>query len=138
MSVLRRIARALAIPVVLLLAVTLQLALVNRAPLPGGATPDLVLLLEAAAIEALAPHLPEHQSSVGTTIDIAHSAATLKGQTVTCTATVTEVDRRRIVFDIVATDGIDTVCTGSHERFVVDLEKFGARLAEKAEKVASS
>ncbi|GAW48706.1 MULTISPECIES: thioesterase family protein [unclassified Nocardioides] len=101
-------------------------------------TPDLVLLLEAAAIEALAPHLPEHQSSVGTTIDIAHSAATLKGQTVTCTATVTEVDRRRIVFDIVATDGIDTVCTGSHERFVVDLEKFGARLAEKAEKVASS
>ena len=40
MSVLRRIARALAIPVVLLLAVTLQLALVNRAPLPGGATPD--------------------------------------------------------------------------------------------------
>jgi fluoroacetyl-CoA thioesterase len=98
-------------------------------------TPDLVLLLEAAAIEALAPHLPEHQSSVGTTIDIAHSAATLRGQTVTCTATVTEVDRRRIVFDIVATDGIDTVCTGSHERFVVDLEKFGARLAEKAEKV---
>jgi fluoroacetyl-CoA thioesterase len=99
-------------------------------------TPDLVLLLEAAAIEALAPLLPEHQSSVGTTIDIAHSAATLKGQTVSCTATVTEVDRRRIVFDIVATDGIDTVCTGSHERFVVDLEKFGARLAEKAEKVA--
>jgi fluoroacetyl-CoA thioesterase len=99
-------------------------------------TPDLVLLLEAAAIEALAPHLPEHQSSVGTTIDIAHSAATLRGQTVTCTATVTEVDRRRVVFDIVATDGIDTVCTGAHERFVVDLEKFGARLAEKAEKVA--
>ncbi len=101
-------------------------------------TPDLVLLLEAAAIEALAPHLPEHQSSVGTTIDIVHSAATLKGQTVTCTATVTDVDRRRIVFDIVATDGIDNVCTGSHERFVVDLEKFGARLAEKAVQVAGS
>lgn len=99
-------------------------------------TPDLVLLLEAAAIEALAAHLPDHQSSVGTTIDIAHSAATLKGQTVTCTATVSEVDRRRVLFDIVATDGIDTVCTGSHERFVVDLEKFGARLAEKAERVA--
>ncbi|GAB6987269.1 thioesterase family protein [Nocardioides pyridinolyticus] len=100
-------------------------------------TPDLVLLLEAAAIEALAPHLPEGQSSVGTTIDIAHSAATLKGQTVVCTATVTEVDRRRVVFDIVATDEFDTVCTGKHERFVVDLEKFGTRLAEKAQKVAS-
>jgi fluoroacetyl-CoA thioesterase len=100
-------------------------------------TPDLVLLLEAAAIEALASHLPEQQSSVGTRVDVAHSAATLKGQTVTCTATVAEVDRRRIVFDIVASDGIDTICTGSHERFVVDLEKFGARLAEKAARVAS-
>lgn len=99
-------------------------------------TPDLVMLLEAAAIETLAPHLPDHQSSVGTTVDIAHSAATLKGQIVTCTVTVAEVDRRRIVFDIVATDGIDTVCTGSHERYVVDLEKFGARLAEKADRVA--
>jgi predicted thioesterase len=100
-------------------------------------TPDLVLLLEAAAIEALAPHLPEHQSSVGTKIDIVHSAATLKGQTVSCTATVTEADRRRFAFDIVATDGIDTVCTGSHERVVVDLEKFGARLADKAAQVAA-
>ena len=101
-------------------------------------TPDLVLLLEAAAIEALAPHLRDDQSSVGTKVDIVHSAATLKGQTVTCTATVTEVDRRRVVFDIVATDGLDTVCTGTHERFVVDLAKFGARLAEKAKRLANS
>lgn len=101
-------------------------------------TPDLVLLLEAAAIKALAPHLSEGEASVGTKIDIAHLAATLKGQTVACTATVTEVDRRRIVFDILASDGIDTVCTGAHERFVVDLEKFGARLAEKAERVADA
>jgi len=99
-------------------------------------TPNLVLLLEAAAIEALAPYLPEHQSSVGTTVNIAHAAATLQGQTVICTATVTEIDRRRIVFDIVASDGVDTICTGSHERFVIDLEKFGARLAEKAARLA--
>ncbi|RYC05937.1 thioesterase family protein [Nocardioides zhouii] len=101
-------------------------------------TPDLVLLLEAAAIEALAPHLTPEQDSVGTTIDIAHQAATLKGQTVTCTATVTEVERRRIRFEITATDEFDTVCTGSHERFVIDLEKFGSRLAEKAERIAQS
>jgi predicted thioesterase len=55
---------------------------------------------------------------------------------VTCTATVTEVDRRRIVFDITATDGVDTITSGSHERFVVDLDKFGKRLAEKAAAVS--
>ena len=101
-------------------------------------TPDLVLLLEAAAIEALDPHLPEHQSSVGTRVDIIHSAATLKGQTVTCTAIVAEVDRRRILFEITAHDGIDTVTTGTHERFVVDLDNLSARLAEKAAKVADA
>ena len=95
-------------------------------------TPNLVLLLEETAIEALAPHLPPTQSSVGTRVDVAHSAATLLGQKVTCTATVTEVDRRRIVFDITATDGVESITSGSHERFVVDLDKFGARLAEKA------
>lgn len=95
-------------------------------------TPNLVLLLEETAIEALAPFLPDTQSSVGTNVNVVHSAATLLGQTVTCTATVSEVDRRRIVFDITATDGVDTITSGSHERFVVDLEKFGARLAEKA------
>jgi fluoroacetyl-CoA thioesterase len=95
-------------------------------------TPNLVLLLEETAIEALAPFLPETQSSVGTQVNVAHSAATLLGQTVSCTATVREVDRRRILFDITATDGVDTITSGSHERYVVDLDKFGKRLAEKA------
>lgn len=99
-------------------------------------TPNLVLLLEETAIEALAPFLPETQSSVGTNVNVVHSAATLLGQVVTCTATVTEVDRRRIVFDITATDGVDTITSGSHERFVVDLDKFGKRLAEKAAAVS--
>jgi predicted thioesterase len=99
-------------------------------------TPSLVLLLEETAIEALAPFLPDTQSSVGTNVNVVHSAATLLGQVVTCTATVTEVDRRRIVFDITATDGVDTITSGSHERFVVDLDKFGKRLAEKAAAVS--
>ncbi len=95
-------------------------------------TPNLVLLLEETAIEALAPFLPPTQSSVGTQVNVAHSAATLLGQTVTCTATVTEVDRRRIVFEITAHDGVEAITSGTHERFVVDLQKFGGRLAEKA------
>ena len=96
------------------------------------ATPDLVLLLELTAIEALAPYLPETQSTVGTRVDVAHTAATVLGQTVTCTATVIEIDRRRVLFEITANDGVDDIVAGTHERFVVDLDKFVARLAEKA------
>lgn len=101
------------------------------------ATPDLVLLLELTAIQALAPYLPETQSTVGTRVDVAHTAATVLGQTVTCTATVTEIDRRRVVLEITANDGVDDIVAGTHERFIVDLDKFVARLAEKAAAVGS-
>jgi fluoroacetyl-CoA thioesterase len=98
-------------------------------------TPNLVLLLEEAAIEGLAPHLRDDQASVGSKIDIAHTAPTLLGQTVTATATVTEVDRRRVVFDIRVEDDTEVIGTGTHERFVVDLPSFEDRLAAKAKQV---
>lgn len=104
----------------------------RRGPYQIFSTPDLVLLLEETAIGALAPCLEAHQSSVGSRVDIAHLAPTLLGQLVRCTATVTEADRRRVVFAIEARDDTDVIATGSHERFVVDLEKFGKRLADKA------
>jgi fluoroacetyl-CoA thioesterase len=98
-------------------------------------TPNLVLLLEEAAIEGLAPYLRDDQASVGSKIDIAHTAPTLLGQTVTATATVTEVDRRRVVFDIRVEDDTEVIGTGTHERFVVDLPSFEDRLAAKAKQV---
>ncbi len=98
-------------------------------------TPNLVLLLEEAAIEGLAPHIGAEQASVGTRIDIAHTAPTLLGQTVRATATVTEVDRRRVVFDIRVEDDTEVIGTGTHERFVIDLPSFEDRLAAKAKQV---
>ena len=100
-------------------------------------TPYLVHLLEAAAIEALAPFLPESQASVGTNVHVDHTAATLLGQTLTATATVIEADRRRFVFSIDVKDDIDQVSTGTHERFVIDLGKFGTKLGEKAASLIS-
>lgn len=94
-------------------------------------TPNLVLLLEEAAIEALAPYVGEDQASVGSKVDVSHVAPTLRGQTVTATATVTEVDRRRVVFDIHVEDDVEIIGRGSHERFIVDLPKLTSRLAEK-------
>jgi predicted thioesterase len=101
-------------------------------------TPNVVLLLEEAAIEGLAPYLSPTQASVGSKVDIAHVAPTLRGQKVTATATVTEVDRRRVVFDIRVEDDAEVIATGTHERFVIDLPSFEARLATKAEQVGTA
>jgi fluoroacetyl-CoA thioesterase len=95
-------------------------------------TPNLVLFLEEAAIAALAPYLREDQASVGSRVEISHTAPTLKGQRVTITATVTEVDRRRVAFSIVAEDGVETIGRGTHERFVIDVAPFSERLEKKA------
>jgi fluoroacetyl-CoA thioesterase len=98
-------------------------------------TPNLVLLLEEAAIEALAPYLRDDQASVGSKVEIVHSAPTLLGQTVRATATVTEVDRRRVAFEIRVEDDTEVIGTGTHERFVIDLPAFEQRLATKAEQI---
>jgi fluoroacetyl-CoA thioesterase len=98
-------------------------------------TPSLVLLLEEAAIEGLAPHIREDQASVGSKVDIAHIAPTLRGQTVRATATVTEVERRRVLFDIRVEDDQELIGHGTHERFVIDLPSFEDRLAAKAQQL---
>lgn len=100
-------------------------------------TPNLVLLLEEAAIQGLAPYLREDQASVGSKVEVAHTAPTLRGQTVKATATVTTVDRRRVVFDIRVEDDSEVIGTGTHERFVIDLPGFESRLAAKAEQVGA-
>ncbi|WP_433431146.1 thioesterase family protein [Nonomuraea sp. CA-141351] len=93
-------------------------------------TPNLVHLIEDAAIEALAPYLADGEGSVGSKVEIAHVAPTLKGGKVTATATVTEVDRRRVAFAVVAEDANGKVGEGTHERFIINLDKFAAKLKE--------
>lgn len=94
-------------------------------------TPNLVLLLEEAAISGLAPYLRDDQDSVGSRVEIAHTAPTLRGQTVRATAVVTEVDRRRVAFDVRVEDDVEVIGTGTHERFIVDLPTFATRLQAK-------
>jgi fluoroacetyl-CoA thioesterase len=96
-------------------------------------TPNLVLLVEETAIEALAPHLREDQASVGSRVDVAHTAPTLRGQRVRARVTVTDVDRRRVTFDVRVEDDVEVIAHGTHERFVVDVPSFTTRLAQKAD-----
>lgn len=96
------------------------------------ATGFVVGFVEWACLKAIKPHLdwPQEQS-VGTHINVSHSAATPSGMEVTAHVTVTEVDGRKIVFAIEARDEVDEICRGTHERFVIDKARFDAKLAKK-------
>lgn len=96
------------------------------------ATGFLVGFLEWSCIRAVNPHLnwPAEQT-VGTHIDISHEAATPPGLTVTATVELIEFDGKRLVFKVEAHDGVDLIARGRHERFVINREKFDARLEKK-------
>jgi len=96
------------------------------------ATGFLVGLIEWTCIRAIMPHLdwPEEQS-VGIGIKLSHTAATPPGLTVTVKVHLAEVAGKRLVFEFEAHDGIDSICKGSHERFVINSEKFNEKLTRK-------
>lgn len=96
------------------------------------ATGFLVGFLEWACIKAINPHLdwPAEQT-VGTHIDVSHEAATPPGLEVTAKVELIEVNGRKLVFNVEASDGIDRISAGRHERFVIDREKFDTRVGQK-------
>lgn len=95
------------------------------------ATPAMIALIEATASESVAPFLDEGFSTVGTHLDIAHSAASPVGIEVVCETELVEVDRRRLVFKAVVRDAVGEIGSGTHERFVVDNVKFMAKAQSK-------
>jgi predicted thioesterase len=97
------------------------------------ATPEMVRLMERAAVNGLAPHLAPGQQSVGTLVNVKHLAATPLGATVTARAELLAVDGRRLTFRVTAHDGADLIGEGFHERALIDLARFEAKVKVKAE-----
>lgn len=95
------------------------------------ATPYLIGLLENASVRALGDGLGEGEGTVGTRIDLHHEAATPVGMRVTATAQLVEVNDRRLIFEVEARDERERVAWGTHERFVVNLERFLDRVHTK-------
>ncbi len=95
------------------------------------ATPEMVRLMERAAVNALAAHLAPGQQSVGTMVNVRHLAATPLGATVTARAELVEHEGRRLTFRVSAHDGADLIGEGIHERALIDLARFEARVAAK-------
>jgi fluoroacetyl-CoA thioesterase len=97
------------------------------------ATGYLVGLLEWTCVKAVNPHLDwPREQTVGTHINVSHTAATPPGLLVTVKVRLVEVQGRKLAFEVEAHDGIDSITKGTHERFVIDREKFGARVRDKA------
>ncbi|TDD61848.1 thioesterase [Actinomadura darangshiensis] len=91
-------------------------------------TPRLLALAEAATVKAVAPHLGQGETSVGTRVELEHLAATAVGGRVAVTAVLQEVDGARLVFAVEASDERGAaVGKGRVERVVVDRERFLAR-----------
>lgn len=99
---------------------------------PVFSTPMMILMMENAALNAIRPFLEPGESAVGMVVNVTHLAATPVGQTVRAEAEVTEVNGRRIAFTVSARDEQEEIGRGTHERMVIDLKRFGARLAQKA------
>ncbi|MGC2826388.1 MAG: thioesterase family protein [Pseudolabrys sp.] len=100
------------------------------------ATGFMVVLMEWTCTQLMAPHLDDGEGSLGTHVDVSHLAASPPGMTVKVDVEIVEVQGRKIVFKVIAHDGMDLIGEGRHERVVVAWDRFNAKVAEKAKAAA--
>jgi fluoroacetyl-CoA thioesterase len=91
-------------------------------------TPVMIMAMENAALNAIKPYFEAGESAVGTRVEVRHLAATPVGRRIVAAAEVTGVAGRLIEFRVSALDGAEEIGRGTHERAVIDLAKFSARL----------
>lgn len=95
------------------------------------ATPSMIALMENTCMHCVAPYLEAGASTVGTLINVKHLSATPVGDTVTCSCELLEIDRKRLVFSVQASDSVGLIGEGIHERFVVNIDRFMQKMLEK-------
>jgi len=98
--------------------------------LPVFATPAMCALMEEAACAALVGCLDPGMGSVGVSLNITHNAPTALDGEVTATAQLTSIEGRKLTFAVMAKDKHGVIGKGTHERFIIDNEKFMDKLAE--------
>ena len=91
---------------------------------PVFATPMMVLIMEEVSALCVKDELEAGQATVGTKLDVSHVSATPAGLDVTAECELIEIDKRRLVFKVAAYDNAGLIGEGTHERFIIDVEKF--------------
>lgn len=95
-------------------------------------TPMMIAAMEAASVDAIKEYLEPENSSVGTKINIEHISATPVGMEVCAKSTLCEIDGRRLVFSVEAYDEAGIIGKGTHERFIINSEKFMTKTNAKS------
>lgn len=95
------------------------------------ATPAMIALMEQASMKAVLPFLGQELSTVGFEVNIRHFKPTLVGMEVKCTATLKEVDGKKLTFHVVAFDEEGKIGEGTHIRYIIDSKKFMEKLNQK-------
>lgn len=95
------------------------------------ATPELVRDIEQTCLDFLQGFLDDGESSVGAEVSVQHTGATPLGGEVRIHAEITAIDGRSVTFSVTADDAVERVCSGTHRRFVVDVERLRARVQKK-------
>ena len=95
------------------------------------ATPIMVNLMEAAALQAVERYMPPGHQTVGTHLDVKHFAATPVGMRVRAHAELTRVEGRTLIFTIRAVDEREAIGEGVHERLIINVERFDQRMQKK-------
>jgi predicted thioesterase len=95
------------------------------------ATPAMIMLLEMTCRDSIFPLLEQGFDSVGTEVNVRHLGATPMGMEARFESEVIAVDNRRVRFKVAAYDEKEQIADGTHERFLINVERFAARLKEK-------
>lgn len=106
---------------------------VGSGVVPVLATPVMVNLMEAAALAAVEKFLPPGYQTLGTVLEVRHFAATPVGLKVRAFAELTAVDGKTLSFSLSAEDELEPIGDGSHQRVVVNIERFEQRVKKKSE-----
>jgi fluoroacetyl-CoA thioesterase len=94
----------------------------------------MIGLIEWACVRFVNKHIDwPREQSVGIDVNLNHTAATPPGLTVTVKGELAEVDGKRLVFNVEAHDGVDQITKGTHQRYIINAEKFIKKAEEKAE-----
>lgn len=99
--------------------------------LPVFATPSMVAMMEAAAMNSIALCLSENESSVGVSLNIRHISPTPIGMVARCESELIAIDGKKLTFSVTAYDECGKIGEGTHERFIVDAARFTAKANAK-------
>ena len=95
------------------------------------ATPAMIALMEETCWKMIQPELEDGQGSVGTGLNVEHVAPSPVGMKISCEATLTAMEGRKLTFEVVASDETGVIGRGTHDRFIIDCEKFQSKANSK-------